>query len=419
MGLSFAPPPLQADARIWVACSGGLDSTVLLHALQAQGLGNLHAVHVHHGLQAAADDWVKKLRRDCRALGVPLRVKKVVVPARHAQGPEAAAREARYAALQSLLRAQDLLVTAHHQDDQAETVLLRALRGSGIAGLAAMAPLQALPRGRLWRPLLKLPRERLLAYAQAQQLSWVEDPHNQQARYARSYLRQEILPRLQPHWPQARTALAQLAGQAAEAAGLLAELADHDLAPLLHGAGWSVSGLLALSPPRRRNALYRLWTRRYGQLPAARQLTLLERELLRARADAEPLLRHAQGEWRRYRDTLYALPAMTEPPADYAQTWAGQGELLLPEGCGRLRAAHPQRRRLRVQLPRGGERFCPEQAAGRRTLKNLFQELGVPVWVRRRTPLLYEDGELIWIGGLGWRADYPAARRLRQLVWLD
>src|SRR3546814_5250315 len=136
-------PPLAPRARVWVALSGGLDSTVLLHLLHEAGVPNLRAVHVHHGLQAAANGWVREVRRGCRALKVPLTVCRVQVDPRHAGGPEAAAREARYAAFKGLLRGGDLLVTAHHRDDQAETVLLRALRGTGIGGLAAMPALRS------------------------------------------------------------------------------------------------------------------------------------------------------------------------------------------------------------------------------------------------------------------------------------
>ncbi|MGH8445240.1 MAG: tRNA lysidine(34) synthetase TilS, partial [Solimonas sp.] len=158
-------PELSSKATIWVAYSGGLDSTVLLHALHAQGVANLRAVHVHHGLQAAADGWVRRARDVCKGLGIPLTVKRVrVVDA--GEGPEAAARAARRAAFAALLKPGDLLATAHHRDDQAETVLLRALRGTGVAGLAAMPVLAPFAAGRLWRPLLTQPRAALRRYAE-------------------------------------------------------------------------------------------------------------------------------------------------------------------------------------------------------------------------------------------------------------
>lgn len=417
--LTLPLPHLPPRARIWVAYSGGLDSTVLLHLLRARNTPNLRAVHVHHGLQSAADDWARQARRFCRQLGVPLSVKKVDVRAARGEGPEAAARTARYAALQSVLREHDLLATAHHRDDQAETVLLRALRGTGVTGLAAMAPLQPLPPGQLWRPLLDIPRARLRAYAEQHQLRWIDDPHNSDPRYARSYLRNELMPRLQRHWPQAQRSLVQLAEQAREAAGLLAELGVADLETARGGEGWSVQALLALPAARRGNALYQLWIAQNWQAPGAAQLAMLERSVLRARADAEPVLRHAQGEWRRYRDRLYALPPLPPLPArPFARRWDGCGRLILPPGCGELQAGPgPAQAGLRVELTGGGERFRPQGSAHSRTLKNLFQEAGVPVWLRRRTPLLRRKGEIVWIGGLGWSAELPTAQRLRGLRW--
>jgi tRNA(Ile)-lysidine synthase len=217
------PKPPQ---RLWVAYSGGLDSTVLLHRLAACATPGLRAAHIHHGLQPAADGWVRHCRSICRQLGVPLTVRRVRVADDDPRGPEAAARTARYAALRALLREGDVLATAHHQDDQAETLLLRLLRGSGVAGMAAMSEWSDIGRARLWRPLLGTPRETLAAYARRNGLGWIEDPHNMEPRYARSYLRAEVLPLLRRHWPQARESLARAARLAGEAAQLLDELAD-------------------------------------------------------------------------------------------------------------------------------------------------------------------------------------------------
>lgn len=185
------PPPAP---RYWLAFSGGLDSTVLLHLLHAHGLP-LEVVHVHHGLQAQADAWAAHCQRVCEGLGVPLQVLRVQVrPA--GEGPEAAARAARYQALGALLRPGEVLVTAHHRDDQAETLLLRLLRGSGVRGLAAMPELAPFAAGQLWRPLLGLGREQITAWAVAQGLDGLHDPHNQDPRFARSRLRQQVMPLL-------------------------------------------------------------------------------------------------------------------------------------------------------------------------------------------------------------------------------
>ncbi|MFT4045464.1 MAG: tRNA lysidine(34) synthetase TilS [Solimonas sp.] len=395
-------PECGPRARVWVAFSGGLDSSVLLHLLRERQVRNLRAVHVHHGLQKSADDWVRHARRACRELGVPLTVKRVSV--RDAgEGPEAAARAARYAAFAALLRDGDLLATAHQRDDQAETVLLRALRGTGVAGLAAMPALAPLGKGRLWRPLLDTPRAALRAWAEARSLRWIDDPHNADARYARSYLRAEIVPRLERHWPQATVSLARLAQRAAEAGSLAADLAAIDLQAAHDRDGWSIAALLALSPPRRRNALYHAWVARGWPAPSEARLARLEREVLAARGDAQPLLRHEHGELRRYRDRLYLLDHLPPPPEPGERIWPARRRALpLPAGLGRLLLSGAPPPGLSVRFAGGGERLKPHGAAHARSLKQLCQARGLPPWVRARMPLLYENGQLVAVAGY-WR----------------
>lgn len=396
-------PELAPRARVWVAFSGGLDSTVLLHCLRAQQVQNLRAVHIHHGLQAVADDWVRHARRVCRELGVPLTVRRVRVQAA-GEGPEAAARAARHAAFAALLKKDDVLVTAHHRDDQAETVLLRALRGSGIAGLAAMAPLAPYATGRIWRPLLEVPRAELQAYAGKHGLRWIDDPHNTDSRYARSYLRREIMPRLAVHWPQAAGSLARLAQRAAESAELLAELASVDLEVVRDGDGVSVSALLRLSAARRRNVLYHAWIARGWPPPSEERLQRIEREVLSAKADAQPLLRHEHGELRRYRDRLYWLDGLPPLPSHAVRPWpARRRTVQLGEGLGRLRLGAAPLPGLNLRWATGGERLKPAGDAHTRSLKQLCQTRGLPPWVRQRMPLLYENDELIAVAGY-WRS---------------
>jgi tRNA(Ile)-lysidine synthase len=417
--LPITPPSLAPGAIVHIAYSGGLDSTVLLHRLaHLEPRIRLRAVHIHHGLQAAADEWALKCERFAQSLGIAFELLRVQVDAMDPAGPEAAARTARYEALRGLMRQGDCLATAHHRGDQAETVLLRLLRGSGVHGLAAMRPLRQFAPGWLWRPLLDLPRERLYAYAQAQGLRWIEDPHNRDPRYSRSWLRGEVEPLLRSRFPQAEESLARTARLAGEAAELLDELGALDFAAAGEGEALGVEALRSLGAARRHNLL-RWWLRQRGfEAPSADVLERVGREVLDAAADAEPLLGWAGCELRRYRDRLHAMSPLPPPPAEAGLAWIDE-ELVLPEGCGRLRLPQVPPRGLSVRFPQGGERFRPEGSEHSRSLKNLFQETGIPPWVRLRTPLVKEGVELVYVAGVGGSARWKELFGTQAPRWLD
>lgn len=417
-----ALPQPETHSRFIVACSGGLDSTVLLHALASLDASRVQAVHVHHGLQASADHWAEHCARVAAQLGVPFTLLKAELPARDDAGPEAAARAARYALLASVLSAGDCLVTAHHREDQAETVLLRLLRGSGVQGLAAMREWSSVAGWPLWRPLLEQPRERLRRYAEQQGLGWIEDPHNADPRYARSWLRVEALPLLRQRWPQADASLARTAALAAEAVELLDQLAADDAATAMHGRALRVSVTAALSPARRHN-LIRHWLRGQGfEVPSADLCQRVDAELLQAAVDAEPILRWPGCELRRYRDLVHAmrpLPALARAPAE-ALRWVGSRALQLDGDAGLLSADAPPPCALTVRSPRPGERFRVQPDAPARTLKNLFQEQGVPPWLRMRLPVLEIEGQAHCIAGVAASAEWRAlqARTGWRAVWI-
>jgi tRNA(Ile)-lysidine synthase len=410
--LRGSAPHRTAGARLHVAFSGGLDSTVLLHALVDAGFQDLVAVHVHHGLQAAADDWVLHCGSICAGLNVPLRVLRVQVRA-DGRGIEAAARAARYAAFHADLRAGEVLVTAHHQGDQVETVLLNLMRGSGPGGLSAMASLREFGAGWLWRPFLPRSRDALRRYAERFHLRWIEDPHNRDPRFVRSFLRAEILPRLEQRWPEFGENLARSATLAAESAALLRELANSDIGALTDRGDGSlpVAEVLALSSERRRN-LVRFWVESLGLAPPGHAaLQHLDREVLSADRDAAPVLAWPGGEFRRHRDRLFAMPVLPPVPEGFRTEWDGCSVLALPEGCGELRAARTVAGSAppwTVRMARPADRFRRGRGGRNRTLKNLFQEGGVPTWVRERTPLLVADDRPVWIGGFGWAEDGEA-----------
>lgn len=417
--LKLGRPPLGDRGRVWVGYSGGVDSTVLLHLLSRSTLAELRAVHVHHGLQPAADAWARHCRRVCRELGVPLRVLRVAVePA--GEGVEAAARAARYAAISRLLRPGDVLAVAHQRDDQAETVLFRALRGTGIAGLGAMREQEALGAAVLWRPLLGYPRSRVLRYAQEEGLRWIDDPHNEDPTLARSFLRQAVLPQLRRHFPAAGESLARLARHAQASERLLADLAQIDAAALMDRGGLDIGGLLKLEPQRRRNLLYHCWRDLGLHPPGEAWYARLEREVLGSRADAEPVLVHGGGEVRRYRGRLYLMAALAPAPQGERLSWPRRRRMLeLPPDCGILRSRTAPPSGLTVRFGVRGERLRPAGSPHHRSLKNLCQEAGLPPWLRERMPLIEQEmngaAELLAVGGL-WRSARAVELGL-ELAW--
>ncbi|HYQ71299.1 MAG TPA: tRNA lysidine(34) synthetase TilS, partial [Gammaproteobacteria bacterium] len=335
----------QASAY-WVAYSGGLDSSVLLHALHALG-GRLHveigAVHVDHGLQAHAAEWETRCRQVCERLGVRYVSLPVDAAAAPGESPEAAAREARYAALARWLPAGHCLLTAQHRDDQAETLLLQLLRGSGVHGLAAMPASSVCGNGLHLRPLLAYPRSELRTWALEHDLTWIEDPSNRDTAFDRNYLRAGVLPVLRERWPAVASSLARSAGHCAEAANLIGQLAELDLQQVQgrQAGTLSVAGLEGLPPARCRNVL-RHWIRAgTGQFPPATLLAHVRRDVLASRRDAAPCVHCGRHEIRRYRDALYLLPRLPPaPPPLAALSWTLTDPLPLPHAGGVLRVTH-------------------------------------------------------------------------------
>lgn len=405
---------LAHRGRLWVALSGGMDSTVLLHALcearrQMPMACELAAVHVNHGLSAAAPAMAESASCLARSLDVALwRLR--VHPARR---NETAAREARYAALQALLQPGDLLLTAHHRDDQAETFLLQALRGHGVAGCAAMPAVAPLGRGYLGRPLLEVPRSALLAHARHHGLQWIEDPGNRSLDVPRNVLRHGVLPVLDAMVPDAHASLSRAAAQAAQAAALLAELAREDLARALRGPAtldWHALG--DLQRLRRRNALQH-WLRAGGLRLAMPALDELIRQIEQAGPDRQPLL-HSQGlVVRLYRGMLHLLPDQQQnaalehgvlawpDPQQPLSLPAGGGQLVLRrDGAGGGVHAALFQHSWTVRLRRGGERLRLPGRRHHHAVKDLLQQHAVPPWQRRLMPLVYVDDELAAVPGL-------------------
>jgi tRNA(Ile)-lysidine synthase len=444
--------PAFPNVSLCVALSGGVDSTALLAALAALATKRpdsfqLRALHVDHGLRPSSKQWAAHCRALARKLHVQLKVLTTKVERPRGTSLEAAARNARYGLLAAALHPGEFLLTAHHSDDQLETVLLQLLRGSGLPGISAMPALAPFAHGFLARPLLSRSRAELETWVQEQGLTWIEDDTNADEALDRNYLRLRILPLIRDRWPGAATAVARSARHAAEAQSLLDKLALADVDRARYGESLSAKSLRALAPDRRRNAL-RFWIARAGFLaPDTRRLEELTGPLLDARPDANPFVTWGEGEGtvraQRHGDLLTlrtapphglspnlspnpsptsrrgssravpteSLPThptpptappsvRTTPPTDLTWSWPNSPTYDLPRGLGTLELKPDPRGPLDLDsLPPtltirwrvGGERLSPRRGGPRRALKNLLQESRVPAHERADLPLLFSS----------------------------
>lgn len=358
--------------RVAVGLSGGVDSVVLLDLLRAaaprQGF-RLEAVHVHHGLSPRADHWARFCRTLCRQWGVPLAVRRVKVEKR-GRGLEAAARAARHAVFAR--HPAPVIALAHQLDDQAETVLLNLLRGAGVRGASAMPVAGRLGGKVLLRPLLAVPRRKVLAYARLRGLRWVEDESNQDAALTRNFIRLRVGPLLEQRFPRWRESLARAAR---------------------HFAATDADARFVLREFLRARGL---------RAPSEAKLVEMLRQL--TGRGARTAIEHDGALLRVYRGRVSI------------EKRAG-GELRLRPARGRgIDAARLERARLTLRARTGGERLQLDARRPRRTLKNLFQEAGIPPWRRKRLPLLYCGEELVWVPGLGVAAGWQAPRGARGVV---
>lgn len=412
-----------APPRWWVALSGGLDSTVLLHALaeRRDRLGApLHAVHVDHALQPDSPAWAMHCRALCERLDVPMESFGVMVDAAAGASLEAAARDARYQAFRELLDDNDALLTAQHQDDQLETFLLQALRGAGPQGLAAMPECTRLGRGWLLRPLLAWPRAALAEWARERGLAWLEDSSNADERFDRNYLRRRVVPMLKARWPAAAQTLSRSARHCAESARLVDELAAADLAAVTANADTlPLEGLRRLDAARQRNLL-RHWLDWLGfPRPSEKKLEHILSDVIPARPDAAPCVEWADVAVRRFRDALYAERARALPAGG---DWEGE-RFELGAGWGSLRRVHDEAPGLphghtEIHFREGGETLRPLGRDHHHELKKLLQEAAVLPWCRHALPLVYVDGVLAAVADRWLNADIVRPRGWR-VAWDD
>lgn len=437
--MSFSPADLirrldeleghtAAPGRYLVALSGGLDSTVLLHMLSRardQHGKALLAIHVDHQLQSESEEWAEHCRQSAAELNVDFVCEKVQVNTDQGDGPEAAARDARYEAMSKHLADGDWLLSAHHQDDQAETLFLNLLRGSGPAGLAAMRTIRRFSNGWLARPLLDVSRVALLQYATEHALAWIDDPSNEAEEFDRNFLRKHVLPIVQRRWPQSTAKLARSAELARDATDLLADLAVFDFEAIgASGGQLPLDALSALSPSRQRNLLRFVAQAEGLSIPGSSHLQAIVEQLIPAREDAEPLVSWPGAEVRRFRNKLYVRRVFQSASFEPGQVLSevgvligpSLGEVSLASGPGPGFSQAVVSRGLSLRRRVGGEKIKPVGQLHTRTLKKLLQEEGVVPWLRDSLPLIYSGDELVAVADL-WIAADAAAENGSHIQW--
>ena len=410
---------------VFVAFSGGLDSTVLLHALlHVESIDNerISALHANHGLNDDARRWEQWCRQRCREWGVRFRSHRVEPEEIRGRGMEAMAREVRYRWLSGALTDGSVLMTAHHLDDQVETVLAGLFRGSGVRGLAGISAARPFARGWLWRPLLEVPRALIAKYGAVNGLEWIEDPMNTDCRFTRNHLRHEVLPVVREKWPGVDTVIARSARNFLDASELLDEIAESDLlgVPQRSEGGFhtlSIPDLRRYRRPRMINALRRWFVQCGFEAPSRRRLLDVVTSLIERKPEPTCMLSWPGTELRRYRDRLY-LSGTTNKPAIWDFEWdrTGTEPVMLNDrvltaritsGDGIRRSTY-ESSAISIRPRSGGERCRAPGSACTKTLKKIFQEKGVPPWRRNDFPLLYVGGELAGIAGLCYCQPFAA-----------
>lgn len=434
--LSVALAPYLGRRRWHVAYSGGLDSRVLLHLVwlmrqrafaAGESFPEVCAVHVNHQLQPSADTWAERCQAICSDYNISFECHRVTIQGSR-QGIESLARAARYEVFESLVEHDGLMLLAHHQDDQAETFLLRLMRGAGLAGLAAMPAARNLGRGELFRPMLNLSRAELAAYAEEHRLEWIEDPSNGNTQYRRNFLRHHVMPKLAEKWPNYRNSIASAAELQAEASELLDSYLSADLKKMTAADGALDLAVLRGLEPIRQRALLRhyIFTQFGRRIDRAQSYELVE-QFLSSSSDSQPVFSLAGGiTLRTFKGRLYCDETSVNKAFDpsLVLSWDTRYSCII-EGVGQLSAQTGGRfapqGELTVRFRRGGERCRLAGHGHSKSLKKLLQEWGIPPWQRDRLPLIYCGDEIAAIADIaiceGYQLPDGEAGLLLQWVW--
>lgn len=409
--------------QVIIAYSGGVDSHVLLHVC-AQLNSTFpklifKAVHINHGLQTEAQQWQQHCKLTSDNLDIEINCISVDVVNRKQDGPEQAARKARYGAIRELVTKHSVVLTAQHQDDQAETLMLQLLRGCGVEGLASMPLLDNFGLGFIARPLLQFNQQFILDYALRHDLSWVEDPSNANTNFDRNFLRKEVIPIIKKRWPAFAQTTSRTARHCAEVSDVLANMADDHITD----ANKNQLSLNELSgkDEKLQRILLRYWIQsNHVQRPSLNVIEQVQRCVIQALEDKTPFVKWGENVVRRYKNNLYLLPVLPEFDAAQSLTFNG-ASCQLPSALGLLKITEStgigvdaslwDNAKVAVEFRRGGEIIKLAKRTGTKRLKALFNENHLFPWVRDRIPLIYLDGQLAAIADLWISEAFQAANK--------
>jgi tRNA(Ile)-lysidine synthase len=403
---------IPGNGCCWIAYSGGIDSTVLLHLLNTKKDKidrYIKTVHVNHKISNYADNWADHCRKVCSEYQIPFELITLDASNNMGYGPEAHARKLRYEAISRLLSENDILLTAHHKDDLAETLILQLLRGAGPEGLAAMPQIRKFDQGWIVRPLIEYTRGQLNAYATENKLNWIDDESNSDINFDRNYVRNEVIPVLEFRWPAVSRLIARSARHQADILDILRDIAENDLKKNMAGSTdvLNIAEFNKLSRARKRNLL-RFWLKMNNKPATSSIITdQIITNLVEARSDSQPLISWCDTEIRRYRDKIYLLKKLPQLDSDISYIWKlpkaldlsfGRLEAEKTTGKG-IKIASLVNNILDVRFRHGGEKIQPSGRKETHKLKKMYQQAGIPPWKRDRIPLLYINDHLVSVTG--------------------
>jgi len=400
---------------LWVAFSGGIDSSVLVHALTLCpkiDQSKIILVHVNHGLSPDASQWARHCESKALEYGLPIIIKTVPTSPKQGESIEAFARDARYDLLATQMAKNDVLLVGHHQQDQAETLLLQLFRGAGPKGLSAMPVTKPFANGTLIRPLLNIDKKAINDYAQHYGLSTIEDNSNHDSRFDRNYIRHSVLPIIKDRWPTVNATIARASQHYQDQETVLDLLIHTELSARIDTPNQRF-GLLECEKlnPLLLKRLLRAFVKQFtGVYPSAKALNVLLHEVIDAKNDRHPVLSLGALECRRFDGWLYLF----RPVAPWSKApicWTGDSSLSIPGFSGEITKARLKNEGLsvdvidwtktQIRFRQGGERCKIVGHNITKSLKKLMQECRIPPWIRERTPLLYEGNELKMVVGIG------------------